>query len=245
MDGMAYDEVTILIWFSYLRAWHSQNSIYSLSSMSLRVEIRNHFHVYRLFSLLRSDDLHGLYPPDYRLPYQGKIVELKPVVDSVCWYVRLSARDRRFLNSNHHVVSVFPRFCGEKWEPFTLTVASLHSTCLLTPHPLPTLPTNLQPYTLLFCHQQHPVAFYWWHNRLVSTSNYQHRQQNPPNVPIIELGELVGLGRDISWREVTVGIRRYRDSTEFLWLAGMREGPVWLDGRPGYWHCCAVFLALH
>ena len=26
-----------------------------------------------------------------------------------------------------------------------------------------------------------------------------HRQQNPPNVPIIELGELVGLGRDISW----------------------------------------------
>ena len=42
----------------------------------------------------------------------------------------------------------------------------------------------------------------------VPTSNYQpptstdhrtvmHRQQNPPNVPIIELGELVG--RDISW----------------------------------------------
>ena len=119
MDGMAYDEVAILVWFSYLRAWHSQNSIYSLSSMSLRVEIRNHFHVYRLFSLLRSDDLRGLYPPDYRLPYQGKIVELKPVVDSVCWYVRLSARDRRFLNSNHHVVSVFPRFCREKWRVST------------------------------------------------------------------------------------------------------------------------------
>ena len=44
----------------------------------------------------------------------------------------------------------------------------------------------------------------------VPTSSYQpptstgygtamHRQQNSPNVPIMELGELVGLGRDISW----------------------------------------------
>jgi len=47
-----------------------------------------------------------------------------------------------------------------------------------------------------------------------------HRQQNPPNVLIIELGELVGLGRNSNEGEVTVGIQRYRDCTEFLWFAG-------------------------
>jgi len=68
----------------------------------------------------------------------------------------------------------------------------------------------------------------------VPTSNYQHptstdhtttmhRQQNPPNVPIIELGELVGLGRDISWGEVTVGIQRYR---KFPWLTSVGEGSI-------------------
>jgi len=68
----------------------------------------------------------------------------------------------------------------------------------------------------------------------VPTSKYQHptstdhtttmhRQQNPPNVPIIELGELVGLGRDISWGEVTVGIQRYR---KFPWLTSVGEGSV-------------------
>ena len=43
-------------------------------------------------------------------------------------------------------------------------------------------------------------------------------------ISIIELGEI---------SEVTVGSQRHRACTEFPWLAGVREGPVWLDEKPG------------
>ena len=64
-----------------------------------------------------------------------------------------------------------------------------------------------------------PISNYQ-HPTSIDHRTAMHRQQNPPNVLIIELGELVGLGRNSNEGEVTVGIQRYRDCTEFLWFAG-------------------------
>lgn len=62
-------------------------------------------------------------------------------------------------------------------------------------------PSSSRP--MLFPHQQHPVIFYLWHNclwyQLLTSPTMMHRQQNPPNVPIIEVGKLMRLGRDISY----------------------------------------------
>jgi len=66
-------------------------------------------------------------------------------------------------------LSSWPRLIAPAIDQTNLTPSSVSqklSTCLLAPHLLLTLPINLQPYTLLFRHQQRPVAFYWWHSCL-------------------------------------------------------------------------------
>jgi len=84
------------------------------------------------------------------------------------------------------------------------------STCLLAPHPLSTLPPTSASNPVVPPPATSSCFLPMTQLPSVPTSNYlpptstdhrtaMRRQQNPPNVPIIELGELVGLGRDISW----------------------------------------------
>ena len=116
---------------------------------------------------------------------------------------------------------------------------------------------NPQPQTMLFRHQQH-LPMTWLPS--VPTSNYQsltstdhrttmHRQQNPPNVPVIKLGELVGSGRDFSWGRSdyrnTALLRLYRVS-----VASQRGGRTCLIGWETWilipWcHFPFIFFAFH
>jgi len=133
------------------------------------------------------------------------------------------------LNSNHHVVSVFPRFCEGEMDGKHRTERRFHirfssssrprlvappidQTSLTPSTPPAAYPTNrpaalhlavLPPATsscfLLMTQLPSVPTFNYQHPTSTDHRTAMHRQQNPPNVPIIELGELVGLERVISW----------------------------------------------
>ena len=113
-------------------------------------------------------------------------------------------------------------------------------TCLLAPHLLATQLTNLQPQTTFFCYIELFSTYdtpgfsaNFWLSTFNDHRTAMHRQQNPPNVPIIELGAFVGLGSDVSW-----GRNDHRNTALFClyWvsMAHRRERKTrWLDGRTG------------